>query len=121
MQSDKPQNLKATIPTQYLKSIKWQAYNSIKIKDKVSITVVKADITKEKSDAIVNPSNVFLSHYSGIAGQIVLEGGQEIQQACSKYIKKYGKINTGSCMYTLAGNLPCQYVIHTPGPIWTNY
>jgi len=83
--------------------------------------LVKADLTEESSEAIVNPANIFLDHRTGIAGQIVLKGGIVIQEECTKYQKRYGPVSTGSCMSTTAGALPSKYVIHTPGPIWSNY
>lgn len=119
--TQKEKYLKVTLNTQQIKHVKWQAYNAVRIKDKVQIELVKADLTAEKSEAIVSPANIFLEHITGIAGQVVLKGGTIIQDECTKYQKRYGPVSTGSCMYTTAGDLPSKYVIHTPGPIWSNY
>lgn len=69
-------------------------------------------------EAITNAANSNLWHGKGVAGAIKKKGGYAIHQESSEYVKKYGKVPTGSCCYTSGGNLKCKYVIHAVGPIW---
>ncbi len=84
----------------------------------VSVKVVKGDITKEKTDAIVNAANKYLSHGGGVAGAIVRAGGYVIQEESDKIIGEHGPLETGEAVITTAGSLPSKLVIHTVGPIY---
>lgn len=80
----------------------------------VRIEVVHGDLTEEHVDAIVNAANESLDHGGGVAGAIVLAGGDIIQQES----RRIGRVRTGSAVFTVAGELPAKYVIHAVGPIW---
>ncbi len=84
----------------------------------VSVKVVKGDITKEKTDAIVNAANKYLSHGGGVAGAIVRAGGYAIQEESDKIVREHGPLETGEAVITTAGSLPSKFVIHTVGPIY---
>ncbi len=84
----------------------------------VLVKVVKGDITKEKTDAIVNAANKYLSHGGGVAGAIVRAGGRVIQEESDKIVKERGPLETGEAVITTAGSLPSKFVIHTVGPIY---
>ncbi|MCD6427473.1 MAG: macro domain-containing protein [Caldisericaceae bacterium] len=84
----------------------------------VSVKVVKGDITKEKTDAIVNAANKYLSHGGGVAGAIVRAGGYVIQEESDKIVREHGPLETGEAVITTAGSLPSKFVIHTVGPIY---
>ncbi|MGM0640811.1 MAG: macro domain-containing protein [Thermotogota bacterium] len=86
--------------------------------DNYKILLIKGDITQEKVDVIVNAANSTLSHGGGVAGVISKKAGPEFQKESNEYVQKYGKVKTGDVAVTSAGNLPCDYVIHTVGPIW---
>jgi O-acetyl-ADP-ribose deacetylase (regulator of RNase III) len=66
--------------------------------------------------AIVNPANSGLSHGGGIAAIISNEGGPKIDEHCSLYIKKYGRIPVTKAVATTAGNLPYKGIVHAVGP-----
>ena len=60
-------------------------------------------------------------HGGGVAGAISRCGGLSIQKESNEFIAKNGSIPTGGAAHTGAGNLPCKYVIHTVGPIYSQY
>jgi putative ATPase len=90
-----------------------------KIKN-LTVAIVLNDITKEVVDAITNAANEDLWHGGGVAGAISRKGGPIIQKESREYVKKYGRVKTGTCGYTSGGNLHCKYVIHAVGPIWND-
>ena len=80
--------------------------------------IVQGDITLEAVDAIVNAANHHLQHSGGVAGVIVRQGGQVIQQESDAWVRAHGPVSHTEPAYTSAGRLPCKYVIHAVGPIW---
>ncbi|HOO57391.1 MAG TPA: macro domain-containing protein [bacterium] len=72
------------------------------------------DITREKTDAIVNAANSQLIMGGGVAGAIRMAGGPKIQEDC--YDK--APCPVGGAAITTAGRLPSKYVIHAVGPRW---
>ena len=83
------------------------------------IQLVRGDITDERVDAIVNAANAYLSHGAGVAGAIVRRGGRQIQIESDQWVRQHGRVSHAEPAYTQAGNLPCKYVIHAVGPIWS--
>ena len=76
----------------------------------MTIVVERGDLTKISCDAIVNPANSYGYMGGGVAGAIKRAGGIEIEkEAISK-----APINVGKAVATIAGSLPCRYVIHAP-------
>jgi O-acetyl-ADP-ribose deacetylase (regulator of RNase III) len=84
---------------------------------KLQITL--GDITAEKVDAIVNAANAHLTHGAGVAGAIVRQGGPQIQAESGQWVQEHGLVSHAEPAYTRAGNLPCRYVIHAVGPVWS--
>jgi O-acetyl-ADP-ribose deacetylase (regulator of RNase III) len=82
------------------------------------IELVKGDITKMETDAIVNAANSSLMGGGGVDGAIHRAGGPAILEECRKIIAKQGSCKTGEAVITTGGNLPSKYVIHTVGPVW---
>ncbi len=85
---------------------------------KAQLEIAQCDITKERTDAIVNAANSHLAHGGGVALAISKAGGHIINKESQEYVKEHGPVPTGGVAVTSAGNLQVRYVIHTVGPIW---
>jgi O-acetyl-ADP-ribose deacetylase (regulator of RNase III) len=83
----------------------------------------QGDITSLKVDAIVNAANsgmcgCFRPLHNCVDNIIHTKSGIQLRLKCSDIMKKQGHEEpTGRAKITPAYNLPCEYVIHTVGPI----
>lgn len=88
-----------------------------------NICLWKGDITTLKCGAIVNAANsallgCFCPCHSCIDNAIHTFAGVQLRSACAEIMRKQGhEEETGGAKITPAFNLPCEYVLHTVGPI----
>lgn len=85
------------------------------------LVILQGDLTEQDTDAIVNAANSSLLGGGGVDGAIHRAGGPEILAECKELRRtRYpGGLPTGQAVATTAGALPCRWVIHTVGPVFS--
>ena len=79
------------------------------------LEIVRNDITKMQTDAIVNAANSALQQGGGVCGAIFsAAGATELQRECDAI----GHCETGQAVMTEGYRLSAKHIIHAVGPIW---
>lgn len=97
------------------------AANPVPIRDRMCVW--QGDITTLKCGAIVNAANsamlgCFVPCHGCIDNAIHTYAGVQLRTQCDRLMKQQGHSEpTGQAKITAAYNLPCDYIIHTVGPI----
>lgn len=82
----------------------------------MGIKIIREDITKMKTDAVVNAANRQLMAGGGVCGAIFQAAGYD---ALTKACRAIGGCETGQAVITKGFDLAADYIIHTAGPVWT--
>ena len=121
---------KGVVSLSDIPTIKEQFNSKFTHADKISLW--QGDITRLKVGAIVNAANsqmlgCFVPCHRCIDNAIHSFAGMQLREECNTIMSqrriKYGRNyeeSTGTATLTLGYNLPCDYVIHTVGPIVYN-
>lgn len=79
------------------------------------LEIIRNDVTKMKTDAIVNAANSKLKQGGGVCGAIfAAAGADKLQAECDRI----GHCDVGNAVITGGFALPSKYIIHTVGPVW---
>ncbi len=79
------------------------------------LELVRGDITKQDTEAVVNAANKELAPGGGVAGAIHKAAGPQLWEES----KQLGGCETGEAKITGGYDLPASYVIHTVGPVYS--
>jgi O-acetyl-ADP-ribose deacetylase (regulator of RNase III) len=78
------------------------------------IQIVQGDITRQKSDVIVNPANPTLLGGSGVDGHIHTAAGPDLLTEC----RNLNGCEVGGAKLTKGYKLPAKWVVHIVAPTW---
>ena len=78
------------------------------------LQIIRQDIAKAETDAIVNTTNREMIGYSGVDHAIHALAGAELDAECKRLVP----LERGEVKVTAGYGLKCRYIIHVRGPYW---
>lgn len=80
----------------------------------IRVQVLHGDITDDRSDIVVNPTNSTIQLAGpGVSGALLKKGGKELQRVCDTLTSQGVRLEEGKVVHTPAtGALKCKYVFH---------
>ena len=79
------------------------------------LQIIRQDITLIKCDAVVNPTDRWLSGGGGADAAIHDAAGIRLDEHC----EEIGSLSVGEAIITPAYDMPyCKHIIHVAGPVW---
>ncbi|XP_076461066.1 uncharacterized protein LOC143293742 isoform X2 [Babylonia areolata] len=87
---------------------------------RLKLKIYVDDITKTRTQAVVNAANWELKNIGGVAGALAKAAGPEMEKECQRIYMECGALRTAQVVKTKAyGKLNhLRYVLHTVGPIY---
>jgi O-acetyl-ADP-ribose deacetylase (regulator of RNase III) len=83
------------------------------------VSLVLGDIVTERVDAVVNAADSGLMGGGGVDGAILRAGGDAQLAARIALRDRIGSLPTGEAAVSGAGDMPCRWVIHVVGPVFS--
>jgi O-acetyl-ADP-ribose deacetylase (regulator of RNase III) len=83
------------------------------------VSLVLGDIVTERVDAVVNAADSGLMGGGGVDGAILRAGGDAQLAARIALRDRIGSLPTGEAAVSDAGDMPCRWVIHVVGPVFS--
>jgi O-acetyl-ADP-ribose deacetylase (regulator of RNase III) len=83
------------------------------------LELVKGDITKQTTDAIVNCTTTKMVIGGGALDSAIHKAaGHDLMEECKRIMDEKHLCALGECIVTGSYKLPCKKVIHTAGPVY---
>lgn len=87
----------------------------------IKVYIYKGNLCYLNVQGIVNSSNEYMNHSSGLASVIAKEAGKKMKDECMQYLVQNTKLQQGNTCVTTAGNLKhYNHVLHVCAPVWTD-
>lgn len=83
------------------------------------IKVFAGDISRQETEAIVNPTAAALVSDDPVDMAIRKAGGLGFLKECRHYTARHGEVPAGEAVLTGGGRLAARYVIHAVAPPWS--
>jgi O-acetyl-ADP-ribose deacetylase (regulator of RNase III) len=80
---------------------------------------VLGDIVEADVDVVVNAANSGLMGGGGVDGAILRAGGSAQLEARRELRDRIGSLPAGQAAATVAGDMPCRWVVHVVGPVFS--
>jgi len=89
----------------------------------IRVQIGTGDIVQRHTRSIVNPTNIHLNHFRGVARAISDAAGNDLISECETYRQQQSLLPTTGVTHTTAGRLrpSIEYVVHTVGPRDVDY